>query len=81
MVLETTANTNTDWGLCNDSKWWQIEPEAEIHATSVSVCIGEDLEPLRLCPSAENDREHFLSEPTAYAAGSTYFRHYQKTEN
>jgi hypothetical protein len=38
----------SDWGLCKDCQWWQIEPEAQIANTTMGVCIEERLKPFQL---------------------------------
>jgi len=40
--------TESDWGLCKDCKWWQIELQANIANTTMGLCIEESLQPFRL---------------------------------
>ena len=38
----------SDWGLCKDCQWWQIDPEAKITNTTMGLCTEEALQPFRL---------------------------------
>ena len=38
----------SDWGLCKDCQWWQIDPEATMTNTTMGVCIEAALQPFRL---------------------------------
>src|SRR5688500_12240877 len=38
----------SDWGLCKECQWWQIEPTASIADTTMGLCIEESLQPFRL---------------------------------
>jgi hypothetical protein len=75
MVMDTSsnlnANTNEDWGLCKECKWWQLEPEAPIEDHTLGLCIDEDLQPFRLRVSGDSGCNHFMSGPPAYAVGSS----------
>jgi hypothetical protein len=33
---------NSDWGLCKDCKWWQIEPKAAVENLTMGLCIAEE---------------------------------------
>jgi hypothetical protein len=64
------ANSNHNWGLCKDCKWWQIERDASLENTSVGLCIDEELQPYRLRVSGNSGCNRFLSGKPARAAGS-----------
>src|SRR5437879_10896721 len=38
----------SEWGLCKDCKWWQIEPRAAIEDLTLGLCIDEELQPFLL---------------------------------
>jgi len=62
---------SSDWGLCKDCKWWQIEPKAPIEDTTMGLCIDEDLFPYKLLVSGNSGCNHFMSGKPAYAKGSS----------
>ena len=39
---------NSDWGLCKDCKWWQLEPAARTNGIALGQCIEEKLQPFVL---------------------------------
>jgi hypothetical protein len=39
---------NSEWGLCKDCKWWQIEPKAPVADKTMGLCIEESLQPFRV---------------------------------
>jgi hypothetical protein len=39
----------SDWGLCKDCQWWQIELKASIANTTMGLCSEERLQPS--CPN------------------------------
>src|SRR4029453_1915998 len=40
LVLEGgVAMAASDWGMCKDCQWWQIDPGANIANTTMGVCI------------------------------------------
>ena len=60
----------SDWGLCKDCEWWQIEPTANIANTTMGLCIEENLQPFRLRVAGSSGCNHYsMGEPTR-AAGS-----------
>ena len=38
----------SDWGLCKDCEWWQIEPDADVTDTTMGLCREDDLQPFLL---------------------------------
>jgi hypothetical protein len=61
----------SEWGLCKDCKWWQIEPEATIENTTVGLCIDEKLQPFVLRVSGNSGCNRFMSGKPARAKGSS----------
>jgi hypothetical protein len=61
----------TDWGLCNDCKWWQIEPKAKTSKTTLGLCIEEKLQPFLLRVSGESGCNRFMEGDAARAKGSS----------
>jgi hypothetical protein len=62
--------SETDWGLCRDCKWWQIEPKASIDESTLGLCIDEELLAYRLRVSGDSGYNRFLAGRPARAAGS-----------
>ncbi len=38
---EESAMAASDWGLCKDCQWWQIDPEAKIADNTMGLCTEE----------------------------------------
>ena len=38
----------SDWGLCKDCHWWQIDPGAKSADHTMGVCTEEEMQPFRL---------------------------------
>ncbi len=62
--------SNSEWGLCKDCKWWQIEPDANIANAAVGLCIDEDLQEYRLRVSGNSGCNRFMAGKPARAKGS-----------
>jgi len=62
--------TESNWGLCKDCKWWQLEPQANIENTTVGLCIEEHLQPFRLRVSGNSGCNRQVAGQPARAAGS-----------
>jgi hypothetical protein len=60
----------SDWGMCKECQWWQIDPEAKIANTTMGVCIEEALQPFRLRVSGNSGCQHYTPGEPAHAAGS-----------
>src|ERR1700692_3182478 len=43
-----SSKKDSNWGLCKDCKWWQIEPDAKVSDRTVGVCIEDSLHEFRL---------------------------------
>ena len=61
---------DSEWGLCKDCKWWQIEPRARIANTLMGLCIDEDLQEFRLRVSGNSGCNRFMAGKPAHAKGS-----------
>jgi hypothetical protein len=59
------------WGLCQDCKWWQIEPKAKGQDHTLGLCIDEDLQPFRLLVSGNSGCNRFMEGEAARAKGSS----------
>jgi hypothetical protein len=60
----------TEWGLCKDCKWWQIEPGATAVNTTMGLCIDEDLQKFQLRVSGNSGCNRFMPGKPAHAKGS-----------
>jgi hypothetical protein len=60
----------SDWGLCQDCKWWQVEPGASLLESTLGLCIDEDLQPFRLRVSGASGCNRFQPGEPARAVGS-----------
>lgn len=63
--------TNGNWGLCKDCKWWQIEPDGSIANNTMGLCIEEKLQPFRLRVSGNSGCNRFMAGKPAKAEGSS----------
>jgi hypothetical protein len=61
----------TDWGLCNDCKWWQIEPKKKASKTTLGLCIEDKLQPYVLRVSGDSGCNRFVEGEPARAKGSS----------
>ncbi len=61
----------SQWGLCKDCKWWQIERAAPVAARVFGLCIDEELQPYRLRVSGNSGCNRFMPGEPARAAGSS----------
>jgi hypothetical protein len=62
--------TASNWGLCKECQWWQIEPEANIADATMGLCIEERLQPFRLRVSGNSGCNRHATGQPARAAGS-----------
>ena len=60
----------SDWGLCKDCQWWQIEPDASIANTTMGLCTEERLQPFRLRVSGNSGCNRYAPGKPARADGS-----------
>ena len=61
---------NKEWGLCKDCKWWQIEPKAIALASTLGLCIEENLQPYQLRVNGNSGCNEFKEGAPAHAKGS-----------
>jgi hypothetical protein len=61
---------SSEWGLCKDCKWWQIEPDASVENLTLGLCIEEKLQPFLLRVSGNSGCNRFMSGKPARAEGS-----------
>ena len=61
----------SDWGMCKECQWWQIDPEASLTNTTMGVCIEEALQPFRLRVSGNSGCNHYTPGTPTHAAGSS----------
>ena len=63
--------TKSEWGLCKDCKWWQLEPKAEATNLALGLCIDEKLQPFVLRISGIGGCNRFMEGKPAHAKGSS----------
>jgi hypothetical protein len=61
----------SEWGMCKDCQWWQIDPEARVANTTMGVCTEEALQPFRLRVSGHRGCTHDTPGQPTQAAGSS----------
>jgi hypothetical protein len=61
---------SSEWGLCKDCKWWQVEPGVALAGTTMGLCIDEQLQPYRLRVSGNSGCNRFAKGEPARAPGS-----------
>ena len=61
----------SDWGMCKDCQWWQIDPEVNVANTTMGVCIEDALQPFRLRVSGNSGCNHYTPGQPTHAVGSS----------
>jgi hypothetical protein len=61
----------SQWGLCKDCKWWQIEPDATLGNLTMGLCIEEKLQPYNLRVSGISGCNRYKPGEPARAKGSS----------
>jgi hypothetical protein len=61
----------TEWGLCKECKWWQLEPHAPVENLTMGLCIDEKLQRFRLRVSGNSGCNRFMEGSPAHARGSS----------
>jgi hypothetical protein len=61
----------SNWGLCKDCEWWQIEPEAKISNAMMGLCTEDSLQPFHLRVSGNSGCNQYSPGEPARAAGSS----------
>jgi hypothetical protein len=59
------------WGECQDCKWWQIDPDADVDEHTMGLCIEERLQQFRLRVSGNSGCNRFSAGKPARARGSS----------
>jgi hypothetical protein len=59
------------WGLCQDCKWWQIEPSSDGGGDDLGLCIDEKLQPFVVRISGDGGCNRFMAGEPARAVGSS----------
>ena len=66
-----TNSGNSEWGLCKDCEWWQIEPRAPVADKTMGLCIEESLQPFRVRVSGNSGCNLYAEGSPARAKGSS----------
>jgi len=61
---------DSEWGMCKECKWWQLEPKATITGTTAGLCIEEKLQAYRLRVTGNSGCNRFMEGKPAHAKGS-----------
>jgi len=61
----------SEWGMCKDCQWWQIDPAASIANNTTGMCIEAALQPFRLRVSGHSGCNRYTPGKPARAAGSS----------
>jgi hypothetical protein len=61
----------SEWGMCKDCQWWQIDPEASIANNTTGMCIEEAFQPFRLRVSGNSGCNRYTPGKPARASGSS----------
>jgi hypothetical protein len=62
---------SSEWGLCKDCKWWQLEPDASAQNLTLGECIDEKLVTFQLRVSGASGCNRFIAGKPARAKGSS----------
>lgn len=61
----------SEWGLCKDCKWWQIEKDATVEDQTVGMCIDEAILPYKMRITGNGGCNRFKAGEPARAEGSS----------
>jgi hypothetical protein len=61
----------SDWGLCKDCQWWQIDPGATVADNTLGLCTEDEIHPFQLRVSGHSGCNHYTPGEPAHAAGSS----------
>jgi hypothetical protein len=61
---------SSDWGLCKDCQWWQIEPQANITNATMGLSIEERLQRFQLRVAGASGCNQYTAGKPARAEGS-----------
>ena len=62
---------DSNWGLCRECQWWQIEPEANVADHTMGHCIEEQLREVRLRVSGNSGCSRFTPGKSARAENAS----------
>ena len=62
---------NSEWGLCKDCEWWQIEPKAQVADKTMGLCIEESLQPFLVRVSGNSGCNLYVEGTPTRAKGSS----------
>ena len=62
---------HSEWGLCKDCEWWQIEPKAPVDEKTMGLCIEESLQPFLVRVSGNSGCNLYAVGSPARARGSS----------
>jgi len=62
---------NSNWGLCIDCKWWQIEPKAHVANLTAGYCIEEKLQPFQLRVTGNGGCDRWMKGMPSRGKGSS----------
>lgn len=62
---------SSNWGLCKNCKWWQVELSADIKISTLGLCIDEELQPFLLRVSGDSGCNRYMKGEPARAPGSS----------
>ncbi len=65
----------SEWGLCKDCKFWQIEPAATGANTTMGLCVYPSLKAVELRVSGNSGCNCFKPGKPVHAAGSSAIPH------
>ena len=66
-----TNHETSEWGLCIDCKWWQLEPDAPTENLTAGYCIEESLQPFQLRVTGNSGCNKFAPGAPARGKGSS----------
>jgi hypothetical protein len=62
---------SSNWGLCKNCEWWQIELRAPVKNATMGLCIDEELQPFLLRVSGSSGCNRYMKGIPARAPGSS----------
>lgn len=71
MIAAATESETSDWGLCLECKWWQLEPDAGVENLTAGFCIEESLQRFQLRVTGNSGCNKFMPGKPARGKGSS----------
>ena len=62
-----TESATSNWGLCLECKWWQLEPDAGIENLTAGFCIEESLQQFQLRVTGNSGCNKFMQVATEHS--------------